>query len=170
MSAAFDVRDLLGQPGASRSVFLEERIGGLATALATVPEDAPVDAELLLENVVEGILVSGPVHGTMVLACARCLKPFRAEFRVTVRELFTPNATPADDEYPLGEGTVDLEPMLRDAVVLGMPFAPLCREDCLGLCERCGGDRNLGECGCPPPIDPRWAPLAGLHLDISPPE
>ena len=53
-------------------LFLEERIGGLATALATVPEDAPVDAELLLENVVEGILVSGPVHGTMVLACAFC--------------------------------------------------------------------------------------------------
>jgi len=167
VSVVVDVRDLLGQPGASRPVVIEERIGGLATELAAVPDDAPVDAELLLENVVEGILVTGPVWGTMTLRCARCLKPFQTPFRVTVQELFTPDATPADDAYRLGEGTADLEPMLRDAILLGMPFAPLCREDCLGLCERCGGDRNLGECTCQPEADPRWAPLASLHLDLS---
>jgi len=115
--------------------------------------------------VVEGILVSGPVTGTMTMVCARCLKPFEAPFSVRVQELFTPQAQPEDDEYPLRDETVDLEPMLRDAVVLAMPFAPLCRADCIGLCERCGGDRNLGECSCGPEIDARWAPLAGLDLD-----
>jgi uncharacterized protein len=45
-----------------------------------------------------------------------------------------------------------------------MPFAPLCRPDCLGLCSRCGGDLNLGECTCRPEADPRWAPLSGLEL------
>jgi uncharacterized protein len=83
---------------------------------------------------------------------------------VRVQELFTPEARPEDDEYPLRDETVDLEPLLRDAVVLAMPFAPLCREDCLGLCGRCGGDRNLGECSCGPEIDVRWAPLRDLDL------
>jgi uncharacterized protein len=54
--------------------------------------------------------------------------------------------------------------MIRDAVVPAMPFAPLCRPDCQGLCERCGGDRNSAECVCPPEIDSRWAPLASLRL------
>jgi uncharacterized protein len=52
--------------------------------------------------------------------------------------------------------------MVRDAVVLQMPFSPLCKPDCLGLCERCGGDRNLGECTCTDPIDPRWSALEGF--------
>jgi DUF177 domain-containing protein len=51
-------------------------------------------------------------------------------------------------------------------VVLSMPFSPLCRLDCLGLCPRCGGDRNLAECMCGPEVDPRWAPLAGLELPL----
>jgi uncharacterized protein len=49
--------------------------------------------------------------------------------------------------------------MVRDAVLLDVPFAPLCRPECLGLCERCGGDRNLGECSCVETVDPRWADL-----------
>jgi uncharacterized protein len=52
--------------------------------------------------------------------------------------------------------------MVRDAVGLELPFSPLCTPDCLGLCERCGGDRNLGECSCAPQVDHRWAPLEGL--------
>src|ERR671919_489075 len=76
--------------------------------------------------------------------CARCLKPFEEEFRVEVRELFAPGASDEADQYPVTEGHIDLEPMVRDAMVLGMPFSPLCRPDCLGLCERCGGGRNPG--------------------------
>jgi uncharacterized protein len=52
--------------------------------------------------------------------------------------------------------------MVRDAIGLQLPFAPLCRPDCAGLCERCGGDRNLGECSCEEQIDARWAPLQGF--------
>jgi uncharacterized protein len=135
-----DVRDLLGQPGSSRQVQVADRIEGLATELAEVP--SPVRVDVLLESVVEGILVS-----------------------VQVTELFAPAPAEEDDAYPLREGTIDLEPMVRDAVVLSMPFSPLCRHDCLGLCERCGGDRNLGECTCPPATDPRWAALEGLELE-----
>lgn len=158
-----DVRDLLGRPGSSREVVLSERVEGLATELAEVPEEQPVRIEVLLESVVEGILVTGPVSGTAAFRCARCLRPFTGRFRVEVAELFVPEAD--DDGYPMGDGEIDLEPMVRDAVLLAMPFSPLCAPDCLGLCERCGGDRNLGECSCPPAVDPRWSALEGLDLD-----
>jgi uncharacterized protein len=167
VSAVIDVRDLIGHPGSSREVHLSEQIPGLGMQLATVPEERPVAGDLLLESVVEGILVSGPLRGAMVLTCARCLKPFEAAFRVDVRELFSPSvARDQDSEYPIAEGFVDLEPMIRDNVVPAMPFAPLCREDCLGICPRCGGDRNLGECTCDKAVDPRWAALSGLDLDL----
>jgi uncharacterized protein len=160
-----DVRDLLGHPGSHRTVRVEEPIEDLRTELAHVPPERPVEAELLMESVVEGILTSGPVEGTMRLTCARCLKPFDAPFHVEVRELFTPLASDDDDEYPVEEGFVNLEPMIRDNVVPSMPFAPLCREDCLGLCARCGGDRNLGECACSEAVDERWFALADLNLE-----
>jgi uncharacterized protein len=159
-----DVRDLVDHPGASRTVHVDEAVDGLRLELAAVPDDAPIHADLLLESVVEGILVSGPVSGRVSLSCARCLRTFDDGFGVRVRELFARGARPGDDEYPLSpSGEIDLEPMVRDAVLLSMPFSPLCRPDCQGLCERCGGDRNLGECTCgPEPADPRWAALDGL--------
>jgi uncharacterized protein len=166
MSLVIDVSDLTHQPGSSRRVRLSESVPGLGTELAAVPEDRRIEAELLFESVVEGILVSGPVSGAMNLSCARCLKTFQADFNLSIQELFVAGAAIGDDEYPLEEDSIDLEPMIRDAVVLSMPFAPLCRPDCLGLCERCGGDRNLGECTCEPAVDPRWAPLAGLDLHM----
>jgi uncharacterized protein len=162
---AIDVRDLLDSPGSSRQIQLAERFDELGSELAEVSPDVPVRIEVLLESVVEGILVSGPLSGQIDYRCARCLKPFPGEFRVEVTELFALQPEGEDDDYLVQEGTIDLEPMVRDAVLLAMPFSPLCREDCLGLCERCGGDRNLGECSCPPPVDPRWEPLSGLRFD-----
>lgn len=164
MALPVDIRDLVGNPGSSRPVHLSEPVEGLASELARVPEEVPVGADLLLESIVEGLLVSGPISGTMELTCARCLRSFQAPFQLEVQELFAPGAAPGEDEYPLAEDTVDLEPMIRDAVVLAMPFAPLCGPDCLGLCERCGGDRNTGECTCPPATDSRWAALESLVL------
>jgi uncharacterized protein len=168
MSAVIDVRDLLGHPGSSRQVHVSESIPNLGTQLAVVPEERPVGGDLLFESVVEGILVTGPLRGVMVLTCARCLKPFDATFDLDVQELYAPDAGVDVDEYPLAEGEVDLEPMIRDAVLLAMPFAPLHSPDCLGLCERCGGDRNLGECRCQPEVDSRWAPLLELDLQQFP--
>jgi uncharacterized protein len=159
-----DVRDLIDHPGTSRTVHIAEAVAGLRLELAAVPEDVPIRADLLLESVVEGILVSGPVSGRASLSCARCLKSFDDGFDVRVRELFSREAGPGDDEYPLSpSGEIDIESMVRDAILLSMPFSPLCRPDCRGLCERCGGDRNLEDCTCTSePADPRWAALDGL--------
>jgi uncharacterized protein len=162
---AIDVRDLLERPGTSRAVHLREPVAGLRTELAGVPADDPIEGDLLLEGVVEGVFVTGTVAGRMVLSCARCLKEFERPFDVDLSELVAREAGP-DDDYALEPDlTLDPEPIVRDAVVLEMPFSPLCRPDCKGLCPVCGGDRNLGECPGHERTDPRWAALEGLFPD-----
>jgi uncharacterized protein len=159
---AIDVRDLLDSPGAAKTVHIDERVPGLHTELADVPEDAPLEGDLTLESVVEGISVHGTVSGTMAMRCARCLKEFDRAFDVQMDELFVREPTPEDDYALTPELTLDPEPMVRDAVVLDMPFSPLHSPDCLGLCPVCGGDRNLGECPGHETTDPRWAALDAL--------
>ena len=157
-----DVRALLRHPGSSREVHASVGLADLDTELAHVPGPVQVDAEV--DSLVEGLLATGTVSGTVRLVCARCLKPIDQPFSARVRELFLAEATEDDDEYPVVDETIDLEPMVRDVVILGMPFSPLCRSDCGGLCSRCGGDRNLGECSCGPEVDDRWAALSALRL------
>ena len=161
-----DVRDLVGHPGASRTARVRRPIAGMAIELARVPDDRPVDAELLLESVIEGIYVSGNVSGEMDLSCGSCLKPMGQAFVVEVHELFAvPGTADPDEDYELSpEGAIDIEPMLRDAVVLTMPFSPRCSVDCKGLCPRCGGDRNVGECTCDPETDSRWDALMSIEF------
>lgn len=161
--AVIDVRDLIGHPGASREAIVSGTVEGLATELARVPEDAPIEAELLLESVVEGILVSGRLSGTLRLVCSRCLTEFESPFDVTVHEMFVAEPDEEADDYRLDpELGIEPDQMVRDAVGLQLPFSPLCRPDCLGLCEVCGGNRNLGECPGHEEIDPRFAILSQL--------
>jgi uncharacterized protein len=162
---AIDVRDLLEHPGSAKAVHVDEPVPDLRTELAGVPEDAPLKGDLTLESVIDGVYVTGSVAGRMTMRCARCLKEFERPFDVSMHEMFVREAGPEDDYVLTPELTLDPEPMVRDAVVLEMPFSPLCRPDCLGLCERCGGDRNLGECTCAEPTDPRWSALADLTFD-----
>jgi uncharacterized protein len=152
----------MDHPGASRRTRIAEPVAGLATELAEIPGGADVTGDVLLESVAEGILVSGTLSAPARLSCARCLVAFDGRAEAQVRELFVPR--PGDDEYLLPEsGELDPEPMVRDALLPALPFAPLCRPDCLGLCPRCGGNRNLDECAClEAEADPRWAALEGL--------
>jgi len=141
-----DVRELAEHPGSSKRVHLREAVPGLALQLAEVPPDAPIEGELLLENVVEGIFVSGEVEGRMVLQCARCLSSFDRDFSVEVGDLFSTEADPVDEDiYPIEDaGSLDPEPMVRDAVLLSMPFSPLCRPDCKGLSSDAGATATSG--------------------------
>lgn len=164
---AIDVRDLLESPGSARTVHVEEPVPGLRTELADVPEDTPIAADLTLESVVEGIFVRGSLEGRFTMRCARCLKTFERDFDVEMTELVAREPGP-DDDYALEPDlTLDPEPIVRDAVVLEMPFSPLCRPDCQGLCEICGGNRNLGECPGHERIDPRFAALSELFPDLA---
>jgi uncharacterized protein len=169
--APITVRGLLGHPGASRTDPVHGTIEGLATELARVPDDAPLRGELLLESVIEGILVTGRIEGTWRLRCARCLTEFDGLFDVEVREMFVTEPDPDGDEYPLDpEIGIEPEQMARDAIGVELPFSPLCRPGCLGLCEVCGGNRNLGECPGHEQTDPRFTVLSELFPPLSDPE
>jgi uncharacterized protein len=142
----------------------------LGQALIGVPEGAELSLDLRLESVSEGVLVTGAVAGTLVGECARCLRPLSTGLVVTLQELFaypdsTTEATTEQDEVGRLQGDlIDLEPVVRDAVVLALPNRPLCRDDCPGLCPECGAhwddlpaDHRHGA-----PVDPRWAALNRL--------
>jgi len=163
---SIDVRDLLDRPGSARRVHVDERVENMGTELAAVDAQAPIEGDLMLESVIEGIFVTGTVGGRMTLRCARCLKEFAAAFDVDMNELYVREPGPEDDYVLADDLTLDPEPMVRDAVVLQMPFSPLCKPDCLGLCPRCGGDRNADECTCGADVDPRWSALETLFEDF----
>ena len=169
MIGAIDVRELVGRPGASKVELLSGTVDDLATELAMLSEDTPVTVELVLESLIEGIVASGTLEGSLSLRCARCLKEFQRGFSVGVSELFVPFPHEDSDEYPLDpEGYLDPDQMIRDAVGVELPFAPVCRPDCLGLCGRCGGDLNIGGCTCTDAeIDPRWEGLDALLDELN---
>lgn len=131
-----------------------------------VPAGAEVDIDVLLESVVEGVLVSGTATAPVMGECSRCLDPISAEVEVSLTELFaypdstTEATTDADEVGRIMHDLVDLEPVVRDAVVLALPNVPLCSPDCAGLCAECGGKwAELGPDHQHETIDPRWAAL-----------
>jgi len=111
----------------------------LGTGMVGVPEGAEIELEVELERVTDGVLVTGTVRAPLSGECARCLDSFVSAIEVRFTELFTHDADSADaDGYRLDGDLLDLEPALRDALVLELPLAPLCAEDCPGLCSECG--------------------------------
>jgi uncharacterized protein len=138
----------------------------LGIAVIGVPPGSPVELDLRLESVVEGVLVSGTATVQLRGECVRCLGEVSEELEIDVQELFVyPESDATDDEASRLEGDlVDLEPLLRDGVVLDLPFQPLCREDCQGLCAECGANLNDDpQHTHEAPLDPRWGKLQGLQ-------
>ncbi|CAA9227777.1 MAG: FIG01269488: protein, clustered with ribosomal protein L32p [uncultured Acidimicrobiales bacterium] len=128
-----------------------------------VPLHAEVVVDVELQFVADTALdavgtVTAPYRGT----CRRCLRQVEGQLQVPVRERFEERFV-EDETYPVAHSQIDLGPMARDTVMLELPRAPLCREDCQGLCPECGADRNEGGCSCAAPADPRWAALDQLR-------
>jgi uncharacterized protein len=139
---------------------------GLRQDLVGVPEGAPIDLDLQLESATEGVLVTGMVTTTVTGECGRCLDPVTDEIAVSVCELFaypgsaTAETTDEDEVDRVVDDMIDVEPVVRDAVVLGLPLTPLCRPDCAGLCPTCGQRLDELPAGhAHDVLDPRWAAL-----------
>ena len=145
------------------------RVGELRVADSVVSANETVEADALLDSVDGGIEVTATVSAPWTGLCRRCLEPVSGRLEAHVREMYRPRRpgeAPEDDEetYPLSGELLDLQPLVRDAILLELPIAPLCREDCAGLCASCGADLNDGPCSCPPATgDPRWAVLDALR-------
>ena len=142
----------------------------LGIEVLRVPEGSTVGFELRLEAVMEGVLVTGTAHAELEGECVRCLAEIHDEVVADFQELFayeesdTARSGEDEDAGRLEGDLLDLEPLLRDAVVLMLPFQPLCREDCAGLCVECGANLNddpghTHELA----VDPRWEKLRNLE-------
>jgi DUF177 domain-containing protein len=171
-----DTRELGRRPGSQRTKTFEAPApADLGIEVLRVPEGSPIELDLRLEAVMEGVLVTGTAAARLEGECVRCLEPIHDDVEVDLQELFVydEDDTVSDDsdDEELGVSRMDgdrldLEPLVRDAVVLSLPFQPLCQDDCPGLCPECGA-RLADDPGHrhDEPIDPRWAALAGLTQD-----
>ncbi|WP_439563594.1 YceD family protein [Microcella sp.] len=161
-----NVRDLVHRPGEMREKQLTFAVPEqLGAAAVVVPEGTELELDLRLEGLHDGILVSADVRTTAFGECVRCLDPVVIPVEVEFQELFAYSQDEAYD-YLVHDDHVDCEPVVRDAVVLSLPFQPVCREDCPGLDPETG--ERLADAGPREPrevIDPRWAVLEGLALE-----
>jgi uncharacterized protein len=164
-----DTRTLGRRPGSMRKdSHTVPAPADLGVEMVGVPEGADVELDLRLEAVLEGVLITGTARAPLTGECARCLDPLTSTIEVEFQELYVYDDTRSgehaeDDERRLEGDLVDLEPVVRDAMVLALPLSPLCRDDCPGLCPDCGvrladaePDHHHDA------VDPRWAALQGM--------
>jgi uncharacterized protein len=160
-----DVADLSHRPGTRRT---DSRSGPTATmrvAETVVPENAVLSVEARFEPVGSGILVTGTATVAWESECRRCAIPIKGVTESSFQEEFDNHATPDGETYLMRHDQVDLELVSREAILLDLPLAPLCRADCAGLCITCGADLNDRACTCASSTaDPRWAALDALSF------
>ncbi|MER5531319.1 DUF177 domain-containing protein [Streptomyces sp. NPDC002677] len=175
----FDTHELGRRPGAlqrlTRTIDAPEDFG--IKGVIGVPQGVPVELDLRLESVMEGVLVTGTARAQAEGECVRCLEPVEQELEADFQELFSypdaddrgrviaePGDDAEDDEdrYFIEDGLFDLEPVLRDAVVLALPMQPVCQDDCAGLCSECGARLADDPDHHHDAVDIRWAALQGL--------
>lgn len=170
----FDIRGLDRGPGSART---ETRTApapaDLHTGMSWIPERSGLDLDVRIESVTEGVLVTVSATAPVAGECARCLEPVTQTVTVQCQELFSYEQNGGDggeDGYSLDGDLLDLEPALRDALVLALPLAPRCQEDCPGLCAECGV--RLAQAGPGhhhgPALDPRWAALRQITIQAGP--
>lgn len=168
-----DTQEFARRPGSMRVVretapaseFLGDKDG-----VANVPAGSDVELDVRLEAVVEGVLATGTARAAVAGECVRCLDPLDLEVEADFQELyFFPGEDTGGDEDAvfLVNDLLDLEPVVHDAVVLALPSAPLCRDDCQGLCPQCGADLNEDPEHTHEAVDPRWAALADLKDQVA---
>lgn len=157
--------ELLRRPGSEREVDVVTTVADLGIDDSRLRAADTVHARLRLEVLTDGIVVTGTVHGTWHGTCRRCANPAVGPLECAVHELYQRVVTDPD-AFELGD-LLDLEPMVREVLLLDAPLVPLCRPDCRGLCPQCGVDLNTETCSCETrTTDPRWAALDQLRQQL----
>lgn len=132
------VNDLTRRPGQMNELELDIELAiPMGQGAATVPAGEIIELNLRLESVHDGILATGEVDSTALAECSRCLEPLKLAVEVDFQELFA-YSLEQEDDFLVQDEKIDLEQAITDAVVLSLPFKPVCSEDCLGLCSECG--------------------------------
>ena len=141
--------------------FSKERLYG------TAPFTHPVRVTGKIENRAGVVRLVFSVKSVLSLQCDRCLKAFEKAMDYSFSHIIVRELSNTDDEefdyVVCADGMLDLEELARADLMLELPTKVLCREDCKGLCPKCGKDLNLGSCDCKTKdIDPRWQALSDL--------
>lgn len=114
----------------------------------------PLNWQLTAQHADRTITLTGELEGQMRLICSRCVDPIEATYAFSFEERFRlvnpddPSQEDEDEFVPLTEDVIDLDDFLGQEFVVQLPFAPLCSEDCRGLCPSCGTNRNENTCDC----------------------
>ncbi|MCY4271123.1 MAG: YceD family protein [bacterium] len=154
------VAEVLRRPGSRRELFIEADVEGLATSDAAVL--GPVNLRLHLESAVGGLEVTGSLSAEWRGSCRRCLAAIEQSVDLDLREMFS--STPLDEEvYAINDGEADFTPMVRDCLVLALPIAPLCSDDCAGPAPDAYPVNQPEPAAEDRPRDPRWAALDELR-------
>lgn len=158
-----DLREIISMPGRSIPFSFEVDVADLWFDCVK-SFSGPVLAEGTVRNRAGSLEVEGRITGQMICQCARCLKEFSKELDLDMPAYLAEELQDEDDEetYLLDGNEADMGEIATTALVLGMEQRMLCREDCKGLCERCGKDLNDGPCDCGVDQDPRLAVLGQL--------
>lgn len=170
-----DVKELKGRPGAQETI--SEAVAApadFATVLVGIPQGSDLQVDIRMESVHEGVLVTGTTAGEVAGECGRCLDPLSYPLTVDIMQLYTwpdrAESEAADDDedtHVVSEDLmIDLEPVLRDLIVSSLPFQPVCRENCAGLCSQCGFRMEEDPEHAHEQLDPRWAALADLAKEL----
>lgn len=174
---ALDTRELGRRPGSMKTYkFSVAAPADVGLAMIAVPAGSDIELDIRLEAVMDGVLVTGTALVSVNGECSRCLEQIAFDLEVDLQELFEYSTTDTrgrqvknpetEDDLPKLDGDfLDLEPVLRDAVVLAFPLSPLCFADCRGLCSECGANFNEDPEHMHETVDPRWAALAELAKD-----
>ena len=163
---AVNVHDLMHKPGQMRVHRLELDLPeAMGNGIASISKGEEMDVDVRLESVHEGILVTGTVFTDGNAVCSRCLEPLSLDVEVDFQELFA-YSVDNEDDFAVTDEQINLEQVIRDAVVLSLPFQPVCSKDCLGLCPDCGvkmaeNPQHQHDA----PIDSRWNALASFKED-----
>jgi uncharacterized protein len=163
------IADLLHRPAMRRDETLVGPIEELVVTETVVPTGTTLTVVVRIEAVSDGVLVKGTAQVPWVSSCRRCLDPITGATTSSFQEMYSEKPV-EDDTYPIRHDAIDLELVAREAILLDLPLAPLCREECAGLCVTCGSNLNDGACSCPAVVtDVRWAGLSGLTFSESDP-
>lgn len=145
-------------PGEGLDIALKDEDFDLGTGEELVTSLAPVEFEVHLDRIGQNVLASGHLSTMVGLTCSRCLRVFSLKIEEDFRVAYQRKERTLEGEHELMAGELDVEflegdeidvnNLIRENIILGLPLQPLCIENCQGLCPKCGQNLNEGHCQC----------------------
>lgn len=159
-----DVADILKKKNAKKEMHLLYNENKFSVAGEDINFSKPVKLDLNLAMVGDILMLEGNLETELILSCSRCLEGFNYALNVPISEKFTYNPDNKDEEiFFIDSDTIDITEIIQNNIITSLPMKKLCKEDCKGLCQHCGTNRNFSSCNCEDDdIDPRLAKLKDL--------